>query len=297
VVSVFGLVARLSPRLAAAWGERLFFRPPRARSARIDAFVATGRAFTVRTGRRRLAAWRWGSGPAVLLVHGWGGQGGQLEALVAPLVAAGFTAVAFDAPGHGRSGRGLSSMVDFARAVRAIVEQVGPLHGAITHSLGGAAITFALHRGLHLPRAVFICPPARPTEWADEFARRFGVAPSVMGLLRVRAEKRLGVAWSDLDMPVLAAELRTELLIVHDRDDAEVAWSDGALLASAWPGARLVTTQGLGHRRILRDPEVISQAVAFVSERSAGRASLSESARLEAELYDPSRRRAPRPGA
>ena len=41
-------------------------------------------------------------------------------------------------------------------------------------------------------------------------------------------------------------------------------WSDGAAIAGAWPGARLVTTTGLGHRRILRDERVVSQAVAFV---------------------------------
>ena len=50
-----------------------------------------------------------------------------------------------------------------------------------------------------------------------------------------------------------------------DRDDDEVAWTDGAAIAEAWPGARLVTTTGLGHRRILRDAQVVSQAVSFVS--------------------------------
>ena len=59
------------------------------------------------------------------------------------------------------------------------------------------------------------------------------------------------------------------LLVFHDRDDAEVPWSDGAAIAGAWPGARLVTTAGLGHRRILRDERVVSQAVAFVKGEPA----------------------------
>ena len=279
---------RVHPALAAWWAERLFFTAPRARSRRIEAFLEGGDAFTVRSGRRRIAAWRWGRGPTVLLVHGWGGLGGQLSEMVAPLVSAGFTVVAFDGPGHGRSGGGMTSMVDFAQAVDAITGVVGPLYGAVTHSLGGAAVAFALHRGLRLERAVFMCPPARPVDWARIFADRLGVSDDVMQRMRKRAEKRLGVGWSDLDVAAFAGGLKTELLIVHDKDDAEVQWADGELLARSWPGALLVTTTGLGHRRILRDPGVVARAVGFLSK---GRPETpTEAQMLEAELFQPARR-------
>jgi pimeloyl-ACP methyl ester carboxylesterase len=282
------LTRAVHPPLAAWWAERLFFTPPRARSRRIEAFLAGGQSFAVRSGGRRIAAWRWGHGPTVLLVHGWGGLGGQLSEMVDPLVRAGFTVVAFDAPGHGRSGRGMTSLVDFARAVDAITRAAGPLYGVVTHSLGGAAIAFALRRGLRVERAVFICPPARPVDWARTFADRLGVADDVMALMRRRAEKRLGVAWSDLDIPSFAGSLTTGLLVIHDKDDADVQWSDGELLARSWPGAELVTTTGLGHRRILRDPGVVERAVAFLS---SGRPETpTEAELLEAELFEPARR-------
>ena len=47
-------------------------------------------------------------------------------------------------------------------------------------------------------------------------------------------------------------------LIVHDADDPDVPYGHGAEIAAAWPAAELVTTSGLGHRGILRDPEVIA---------------------------------------
>jgi len=56
-------------------------------------------------------------------------------------------------------------------------------------------------------------------------------------------------------------------LIVHDRGDREIPWRDGAALATAWPGAELKLTDGLGHRRILSDPDVIAAALAFVQTR------------------------------
>jgi hypothetical protein len=39
------------------------------------------------------------------------------------------------------------------------------------------------------------------------------------------------------------------------------------VIVHAWPGAGLRITDGLGHRRILRDPDVIAAAVAFLAAR------------------------------
>ena len=42
-------------------------------------------------------------------------------------------------------------------------------------------------------------------------------------------------------------------------------------MARAWRGAEMLMTDGLGHRRILRDPDVVAAAVAFVAARAAER--------------------------
>jgi hypothetical protein len=48
-----------------------------------------------------------------------------------------------------------------------------------------------------------------------------------------------------------------------------VPWKHGASLARLWPGARLLSTRGLGHRRILQDAQVAQAAVHFISGESA----------------------------
>ncbi len=101
--------------------------------------------------------------------------------------------------------------------------------------------------------------------------------------MKRRSERRLGILWDDLRVPALVAGLRQPLLVVHDRHDAEVPLSDGAAIAAAWPGARLLETAGLGHNRVLRDPEVVAQAVAFVAE-GAPLTGCADS--LEQNLYD-----------
>jgi pimeloyl-ACP methyl ester carboxylesterase len=62
------------------------------------------------------------------------------------------------------------------------------------------------------------------------------------------------------------------LLLVHDRLDAETGWADSAAIARSWPGTRLVTTTGLGHRRILSAPAVVAEAAAFVAEQRSATA-------------------------
>jgi hypothetical protein len=39
----------------------------------------------------------------------------------------------------------------------------------------------------------------------------------------------------------------------------------GVAVAEAWPGARLVATDGLGHHRVLADPGVVEAVVAHIA--------------------------------
>ena len=207
----------------------------------------------------RLAVWSWGSGPAVYLVHGWGGRAEQLGAFVAPLVAHGIRATAVDGPAHGASAGRRSSGVEIGRALADVVAQLGPARGVIAHSLGAAAVTFALREGLHVERLVFIGAPADPFTWVERFGRRLGLSRAVMAEMRRLSEKRIQARWEDLPLvPLRGLSEPPPLLAVHDREDREVPFTDGAAIAAAWPGARLLETSGLGHRRVLRDPAVVA---------------------------------------
>ena len=66
-------------------------------------------------------------------------------------------------------------------------------------------------------------------------------------------------------MPPVRQALQVPALIVHDRDDREVPFHDAERLTARWPGAHFYPTEGLGHRRILKDDDVIRRAVEFVA--------------------------------
>jgi hypothetical protein len=263
---VFAGLERLAPALAGWWAERLFFTPPRARlSPRAESWLASGRALEVALDGRPLPAWRWGAGPAVLLVHGWGSRAGHFSAQVAALVESGLSAVAFDAPAHGRAAGRRTNLVEIARAVEAVAAVAGPLHGIVAHSAGTAAVALALDRGLAARHVAFLAPAGDPEGFTRTFAARLGLGPSSRRAMRQRAERRVGLAFEQLDLRRLVAGRRGALLVVHDVDDREIPWRDGAAVAEAWAGAELALTRGLGHHRLLKDAGVIARVVSFLA--------------------------------
>jgi pimeloyl-ACP methyl ester carboxylesterase len=205
-------------------------------------------------------------------MHGWGGYCAQLGAFIEPLVTAGFRVALFDALGHGESatsGLGLrqASFLDFAGGLAAIRDALGPLYAVVAHSGGAAAAGIALRRGLSMERLVLLAPVATPGLYAARFERALGVAPEVSELWRTRSENRVGFRFVDLDLTPLARDVAVpRTLLIHDHDDPEVPFAESEEIAGAWPNATLYATDRLGHRRILRDANVIERVTQFVSE-------------------------------
>jgi pimeloyl-ACP methyl ester carboxylesterase len=269
----FGMLSRTAPEMASKIAVDLFMKPRKfARPDREKELLAEAEPFVVSVGAESsVQAWRWGSGPAVLLVHGWEGRGSQLAPLVRPLLARGFSVVTFDAPGHGDSDGSRSSLPHFAWAVRRVAESISGSdangsYAIIAHSLGCAATTLALREGLTTGRLVFFSPPLNPSDYVDRFGNILNFSSEVLVRMKQRIEERFLRKWSDYALDETARQMTAPLLVIHDRDDEETYWSEGSALAAAWPGARLLSTEGLGHRRILRDPGVVEAATRFIAE-------------------------------
>lgn len=260
------VLSRTAPNVAGRVAADLFMRPRRFRAPQRERdILAEARGFEVRLGEGTIQAWRWGtSGPVVVLAHGWEGRGSQLTPFVRPLLDAGYSVVTFDAPGHGASPGARSSLPHFSWALTAVVEATEPPHAILAHSLGCAAATLALRDGLTASRLVFLSPPLNPVDYTTQFGDMFGLSDAVIDRLRSRIEERFARRWSVYSLAETAGMMTAPLLVIHDRDDTETRYRGGAELAELWPGARLMTTEGLGHRRILRDERVVRAAVEFI---------------------------------
>lgn len=275
------LLSPYAPTLASMWAERLFLTARRhERPSWEKGALASARRARVDYEGGWLPAWVWkpvgaprsgafDSRKTVLLVHGWEGRGSQLATFVEPLLAEGLRVVAFDAPGHGDAKVARASVVDHARAVAAVARQLGPIHGVIGHSVGGAAALLATRFGLEAERFALISPPRTPADFVQVFSKVLGLEAQVRDAMVARVEQRFGFRVADLDVEQDAARLYAPLLVVHDREDKVVLPANGRHLADIAPLGMFMETTGLGHRSILRAPEVVDTVARFVAAGSA----------------------------
>jgi pimeloyl-ACP methyl ester carboxylesterase len=267
---MIGALSWLTPALAARLAARLWFTiPPQIRTG---ADVSAGTPFATGLDGRLVRGAVWGDGPVVYLVHGWAGESRQLTPLVEPLVAAGHRVVAFDGPSHGRSdpggsGPGRSHAVEFANALAAVAAVHGPARAVVAHSMGAMATMVALRLGrLSVERLVFVAPMPELRSYLDRFTGSLGLGRRARRRLDADLQTRVGMLVEEFELRGLAVDPEPPpLLVVHDRDDRQLAWADSAALVDRWPHARLVTTQGLGHSRLLGDRTVHDEIVRFLS--------------------------------
>ncbi|MDF3834584.1 alpha/beta hydrolase [Cupriavidus basilensis] len=236
--------------------------------------LQSGRAQRIAHEGAELAAWTWRGAreaappPRVLLVHGWESRASHWGAWVPALTAAGFDVCVFDAPAHGDSAGTTSDVVACGRAIGSVARALGPFDMAIGHSAGSAAALYAFAHGLEVRASVHLAGPSSLVRVLAYVARAAGLPEDLRPLLRERFERYLGQPATVMDLARLAPGLRHPALLLHDPEDAEMPYAESVALARAWPQAELVPAAGLGHRRILKDADVVARAVAFLQRHA-----------------------------
>ncbi|NBA94213.1 alpha/beta fold hydrolase [Pseudomonas sp. R5(2019)] len=260
---VNGTLGWLAPGMVASKMKMAFMRPrnlpPRDWELPL---LASAERVTLRFG---LSALRWGQGPTVLLMHGWEGRPTQFAHLIECLVSAGYTAVALDGPGHGRSPGQDAHVVLFARAMLEAAAELPPLQAVIGHSMGGAAALLASQMGLRPEMVVSIAAPSHVLGVLRGFASRVGLPPRARAAFIRQVERDVGMPASRLD--VSHYQLGMPGLIVHAEDDPIIPASEARRIHEAWFDSRLLVLPGGGHRRVLSAPQLIEGVLALLAKR------------------------------
>lgn len=264
--AVFRLLWIITPERAVDRATRLFLTPPRDSFSNVEfESLEEANLLAVPSPTGRLISWRWGraNDPAVVLVHGWGGRGTQLREFIEPIVQRGFSVVTFDAPGHGMSGRGESSIPHILHGLTAVLDHLGSVHAVVGHSVGGAVAAMVLAKRPSVACGVLIAPPASLTDFSRQLADGLLWPEALRAAMQRRVENRFGYKWTEFEAE--SSSGCQPLLVIHDSNDREVPPSEGGRHVRNWPRGQLLTTKGLGHRRILEDPATILAAADFIA--------------------------------
>ncbi|MFS4459714.1 alpha/beta fold hydrolase [Bdellovibrio sp. HCB2-146] len=266
MVSSLRYLSPVIPRVAAKWAEDLFLTPVRVpRPESEKAYFDSAKKYFLKNG---IAAYEWGpaSGQLVVLVHGWSGRGTQMGAFAEPLVQRGFRVIALDGPAHGSSLGEQTNVGAYAQFLIDAQRELGPFKAVIAHSFGAGCSVVSVSRGLKAEKLVLVAGPSRYAVVVGHFTKMIGLSAAATKIFNKNLAKKVGMKAEDLNIGNIGNSIHVQAMIVHDREDKEVTFASAEDMKQSWPHVRLLATQGLGHRRILKDKNVTEQVAQFISE-------------------------------
>lgn len=225
----------------------------------------------------RIRTYLWGyTGNIVLLVHGWASGSWAFQNHVPELVAAGYRVVAIDGPAHGESKQQRTNLVEFGDALKSVInffDKSGGISFLVGHSFGGSTIAqmFTQYRFPQSLRGIIlIAISAR----VDMIFKRYFDFLQLPEKVRQRFEENLenlfGLNLENLRLDNWKEAINiTNILVIHDKQDKVIPFTEIEPLTDQWPQANFLFTDNLGHNRILKDKEVMGSIVSFIDDNNA----------------------------
>ena len=247
---------------------RAFFSPSKYEVKSTDeAILERGNNTRVPFEGGELAVTTWGDGPAVLLMHGWGGARAQMTGFVDPLLFAGYRVVAYDQPAHGESDGKMTNLLEIAPTMDLIAKQEGPFQAIIAHSFGTLITSYALVKRNFPPpaRLVYFGAFNQLMDSLPRFQVLAGLPDEIIEGLRAMIYENFGRdVLESITNESLTPQINIPALMFHDAADNVTPIDDSRAIARVWKSARLIETEGLSHRGALQSKTIHEQVVKFL---------------------------------
>ncbi|HQZ26439.1 MAG TPA: alpha/beta hydrolase [Flavobacterium sp.] len=263
------IIASISPKLSVLFSAKLFTTPIKHRTPKRELEMekkSIQKLIEIPAINKKVMIYKYGeSDKKILLSHGWSGRGTHLFKIADELLKAGFSTVSFDAPAHGKSPGKTTIMSEFVETILEIERQFGPFEAAVGHSLGGMSLLNATKKGLAINHLAIIGSGDVIQDILDDFIAKLELKPSTSSQLRLHFEKKYKVKMDDYSGYKSAIEITIPVLVIHDKNDTEVSVEAAIHIHKHLKNGELFLTEGLGHRKILGNSEVIEKVVRFIN--------------------------------
>lgn len=262
------ILQAISSKLTVLFAAKLFTTPIKHKIPKREYLMdqnSTQNTVFIPSIQKEIVLYHYGnSAKKVLLVHGWSGRGTQLVKIADEMLKLGYMTLSFDAPAHGKSKGNSSIMTEFIASILEIDKQYGPFEFAIGHSLGGMSVLNAIKQNLQVKKAVIIGSGDIIQDIIDDFIGKLKLKPEYGVKLKDHFEAKFGGKMNDYSAYKAAEKTEIPVLIVHDKDDDDVSVKAAYHIQKHLKNSEIMITEGLGHRKILGDDNVIQKIIEFI---------------------------------
>jgi pimeloyl-ACP methyl ester carboxylesterase len=266
--TILAFLQFISPYLGMRWAAYFFGRPKRYKlqPREISVFNKSRRfLLEIEPLKKKIICYHWeGSGPKILLVHGWSGRAVNFCKIIEKLMEYHCDLYAFDAPAHGMSEGTTTNLPQFIACIDALVDNLDSIDCILGHSGGGFAAAYhAAHRP-QLKKLIIISSFDYVLDVFQNFSQWVQLGPKATALMIDYFEQKTQHPIKQLSISKLAKNIKANSLLIHDENDKEVGFDQALLIKKQLSNATFLPTQNLGHRRILRDQKVVEQIANFI---------------------------------
>jgi len=217
----------------------------------------------------------------IICAHGWDGRSFNYYKFIPKLQAKGFRVLAPDFPRHGKTEGIESGCHVFGHSINALIRYVNSPVYILAHSLGNAG--YCINYGISteverkfVKRYAGIAIPDKFTDIVEIFENMIGIASRCHPYFLKENNKNLGFDISKMVFGEIVTEYKIPILLIHDKNDKELDFNKAKKSAALLPHKNykvngeikpcFYESEGLGHRRILRDDGIVDRVVEFFSE-------------------------------
>ena len=218
----------------------------------------------------------------IICAHGWMGRGTNFYKFIPKLTQKGFRVLAPDFPMHGKTGGTEAGVHAFSYALNCILNYIEEPAILLAHSISNEVTCMNYYISDEKTRNQIkgylgIGVPDKSSDYAINLGRANGSDDYTNNLVLEKVSEKLGIDIHCLSLSETIKYFNYPCLIVHDDKDKEIP-IDSAINVSKNILKQFQTykiedqeypcfhkTSGLGHRRILKDDNVVRVVVDFIS--------------------------------
>ncbi len=260
--SITALISIIAPKFSSMLGKNILLKPYAKRKYNFD-LITPEKELNLLTSMGIAHINLFGSGNKVIIVsHGWGDSSKSFQDMIISLTQQGYLVAAIDHIGHGKSAGNKSHLLSFIETLELLIEQFNEeritVEAIIGHSMRAIATLNLPNYLLENKKIILISSPIKFFELMFEKVEQAGISKKLLTLVLKDISHKQGKTWQQLTTENNRDKLALDLTFIHDRQDKYAPFDD-VLSFLQQEKTTLIETEGLGHRKILGDTNVINK--------------------------------------